>query len=110
LLKTVRTPKYVPVHLWFAGDHSLWSFGSPCDAEGRPDPQGMTVRKYLRRDWNQPAPHAGGRASPSRPTGSDSGRCRASTAAKRNGSNWAWMESCSAAGGSIGSLAKGIRR
>lgn len=47
LLKTIRTPEYVPVHLWFADDHSLWSFGGPRNAEGRSDPHGMTVRKYL---------------------------------------------------------------
>ncbi len=47
LARTIRTPNYLPAHLAFAEDHTLWTFGSPRNSKGRPDPEGMTVRKFL---------------------------------------------------------------
>ena len=50
LTRTIKTGRYVPAHISFAEDHSLWSFGYQLDAAdaSRPDQKGyMTVRKYL---------------------------------------------------------------
>jgi hypothetical protein len=50
LMKTIQTGRYLPAHISFAEDHSLWSLGCQLDAAGpaRPDRQDYTtVRKYL---------------------------------------------------------------
>jgi hypothetical protein len=50
LMKTIETGRFLPRHLAFAEDHSLWSFGCQLDAVDpeQPDLQDhMTVRKYL---------------------------------------------------------------
>ena len=49
-LKTIETGRYLPAHISFAEDHSLWSFGCQLDAAdgARTDQHDyMTVRKYL---------------------------------------------------------------
>jgi len=49
-VRTIQTGRYLPTHLSFAGDHSLWSLGWQLDAGGRPMPDKsdyMTVRKFL---------------------------------------------------------------
>jgi hypothetical protein len=50
LKKTIQTAKYLPAHLVFGEDHSLWSFGCQLSADDlrQPDkPDYMMVRKYL---------------------------------------------------------------
>jgi hypothetical protein len=49
LLRTIRTGRYLPTHIAFGEDHSLWSLGWQLDpAEPRPARSDyMTVRKYL---------------------------------------------------------------
>jgi hypothetical protein len=50
LMRTIQTGTYVPAHISFAEDHSVWSFGYQLDAADgtRSDRQDyMTVRKYL---------------------------------------------------------------
>jgi hypothetical protein len=50
LTRTIQTGRYLPAHISFAEDHSLWNFGCQVDAVHRaePDRQGyQTVRKYL---------------------------------------------------------------
>ncbi|MBZ5610233.1 MAG: hypothetical protein LAP38_18375 [Acidobacteriia bacterium] len=49
LLRSIDTGRYIPAHLSFGEDHSLWSFGWQRDAvkQGFPDKQDYaTVRKY----------------------------------------------------------------
>jgi hypothetical protein len=50
LTRTIQTGRYLPSHIAFAEDHSLWSFGCQLDAANpaQPDRQDyLTVRKYL---------------------------------------------------------------
>src|SRR5437867_1879039 len=50
VIKTIETGRYLPRHIAFAEDHSLWSFGCQLDAVDREQPDlqdHMTVRKYL---------------------------------------------------------------
>ncbi|MGA2030610.1 MAG: hypothetical protein ABSG87_11125 [Verrucomicrobiota bacterium] len=47
--RTIKTGLYLPHHLAFAEDHSLWSFGCEMDAasvHGNPKHEYQTVRKY----------------------------------------------------------------
>jgi len=49
LTRTIQTGRYLPAHISFAEDHSLWSFGCQLDAADgtRPDQHDyLTVRKY----------------------------------------------------------------
>lgn len=48
LTKTIQTGRYLPAHVSFAEDHSLWSLGLQLDAADseRADYDYMTVRKY----------------------------------------------------------------
>ena len=48
--RTIQTGRYLPVHIAFAEDHSLWSFGwqrDAADAERSDRQDYLTVRKYL---------------------------------------------------------------
>ncbi len=45
--KTIATGRYLPCHLVFGEDHSLWTFGNQVDSRSYEDKQDyMTVRKY----------------------------------------------------------------
>jgi hypothetical protein len=63
LLRSIDTGSFVPAHLAFAPDHSLWSFGWQRDSfePRRPDPEDyMTLRRFD-PDWRQVAaqlPHS----------------------------------------------------
>ena len=48
LTKTIQTGRYIPAHVSFAEDHSLWSLGVQLDAaeSERPDHDYMAVRRY----------------------------------------------------------------
>jgi hypothetical protein len=45
-VKGIATGRYLPVHIAFDEDHSIWTFGVQYDADRRPAPDAMTVRKY----------------------------------------------------------------
>jgi hypothetical protein len=47
MVRTVKTPAYVPMHLAFSEDHSLWSFGAVFNGTTREDAQGMMLRRFL---------------------------------------------------------------
>ena len=50
LIKTIQTGRYLPAHISFAEDHSLWSLGCQLDSADARQPDQhdyMTVRKYL---------------------------------------------------------------